>query len=300
MKVKSVLTNILIAAVLTLGLNACKKDNSTTPATTTTGNADEQTEITLATSATSSETLYDDAFDVVAQSSEQSNLSTNSTGGKQPDGISTSTIQTNYTTTNGAIITILPADPSVFPKTMTIDYGAGVTTDSITRKGQIIVALSGPIRVAGSAISVTFNSYSVNGYVLTGTYALTPSIATGGGVNYSVTVTNGSITFPGGQAATYSGTETFTQVAGIGTSTITDDTYNITGSFSFSSTTTGSITGTIVTPLSKSADCKDITSGTIAFVYKGLNGTLNFGSGTCDNIATIAVGKTTKTITLPK
>lgn len=300
MKTRKSLTSILITAMIGITFVACKKD-STSPSAFTSTTADEQTEVSLATSATSADALYNDAFDVVAQSSEQNSLTTNTNSTQTVNAVGVNTVQTNYTTTAGAIITISPADPSVFPKTMTIDYGTGIPSkDSITRKGQIIVTLTGKIRVAGSTISVTFNNYSVNGYGLTGTYALTPKIASGGGVNYNVTVINGSITFPNGQGATYSGTENFTQVAGIGTTSITDDTYNITGSFSYSSANTGSITGTIATPLVKSADCKNITSGTISFVYSGLNGTLDFGSGTCDNVATIVVGKTTKTITLPK
>lgn len=299
MKTKKSIIICLFAAVIGVSFNACKKDSSSTTSASTT--ADEQTGVTLSTSATTSELMYDDAFDVVTQSSEQSSLSVNS-GTLSTDAAPTSTISpSSYTTTAGATITVLPADPSVFPKTMTIDYGTGVTSaNGITRKGQIIVTLSGKIRVAGTTISVTFNNYSVNAYTITGTYALTPQVVSGGGVNYNITVTGGSITFPDASVATYSGTETFTQVAGIGTTTITDDTYNITGSFSFSSTNTGAISGTIGTPLVKSADCKDITSGTVAFVYKGLNGTLDFGSGTCDNQATVKFGLTTKTITLPR
>jgi hypothetical protein len=295
MKTKNLLITCVIAATLGLSLNACKKDSSTTP----NNSADEQTGVTLSTSSTSSEMMYDDAFDVATQSSEESGLSTNSVSSQTVDAMSTNTTS-SYTTTAGATITVTPSDPSVFPKTMTIDYGAGVTSaNGVTRKGQIIVTLSGKLRVAGSVISVTFNNYFVNSYGLTGTYSLTPQVVSGGGVNFAATVTNGSITFPNGQVSTYSGTETLTQVAGLGTTTVTDDTYNITGNFSYSSTTTGSITGTITTPLVKSADCKDITTGIIAFTYKSLNGTLDFGSGTCDDQATVKFGLTTKTITLP-
>lgn len=282
------------ASVMALSLNACKKSSDSTSGTSDTS------AISASASATASEMVFDDSFDVVTQSSEQSNLSVNSTGGT----ISTNSLTTqnaSYTTTAGAIITVVPADPSVFPKTMTIDYGTGVTSpNGVLRKGQIIVNLTGEIRVAGSVISVTYNNYSVNGYQINGTYAMIPKLVAGVGVNYNITVSNGSITQPDGTTATYSGTETFTQVGGIGTSTITDDTYQVTGNFSYHNTSTGTITANITNPLVKSTDCEDITSGTIAFTDNKLKGTLDFGSGTCDNLATITFGVTTQTITLAR
>jgi len=290
---KNLILCMVTAATIGLSLNACKKDSSTTSTS-----ASESAGITAATSATASETMFDDNFDVVTQSSQQSNLSTSSvSGNKTLDAVDTAT----YTTTAGATITITPTDPSVFPKTMTINYGTGVTSaNGVTRKGEVIVALSGKLRVAGSVISVTYSNYSINGYSLTGTYAMTPKIAADSGVNYNITVTDGSITSPSGAVSTYSGTETFTQVGGLTTSSIADDTYQITGNFSYSSVSTGSVSGNITTPLSKSTDCKDITSGIVALTYKGLNGTLDFGSGTCDDQATLTFGKTVKIITLAK
>lgn len=286
---------ILIAMLATV---SCKKDSSNS------STANEQATADLSASATSAETMYDDAFDIVVQSSEQSNISVNATGGTvSVNSVGTnSALQTNsFTTTAGATITLSPLDPSVFPKTMTIDYGAGVTSpNGVTRKGKIVVTLTGRLRVAGSIASITYNNYSVNGYTIAGTYTLTPIVIAGAGVNYTGSISNGGITFPGGQVSSYNGSETFTQTGGIGTATVADDTYAITGNFSYSNSTKGSVSGTITTPLVKTADCKNITSGTVAFVYKGINGTLDFGAGNCDNQATIKVGITTKTVTLPR
>ena len=291
---KTIILCMFTFATIGLSLDACKKDNSSTSTTSPSAGVD------ASVSATASETMYDDAFGIVAQGSDQTGISSSSIAGTPVvDGLSTSS--GTFATSGGATITLLPADPSVFPKTMTIDFGAGIkSADSVTRKGQIIVTLSGKLRVAGSVITVTFNNYSVNGYALTGTYSLTPKIASNSGINYSITVVNGSITFPNGSVSNYSGTEIFTQTGGMSTPSVADDTYAITGNFSYSSTATGSISGTITTALVKSADCKDITSGIIAFNYKGLNGTLDFGSGACDNLATITFGKTVKVITLAK
>ena len=293
---RTLIIAVVIAATIGLSLNACKKDSSTT----TNSSATETEGINTATSATASEMMYDDAFDVVSQSGEQGGVSTSSINSKQAID-ATATDTASYTTTAGATITLTPADASTFPKTLTVNYGAGVTSaNGVTRKGELIITLSGKIRAAGTTISVTYNNYSVNGYGLAGTYTMIPQIAADSGVNFSVTVTNGSITLPGGTVSTYSGAETFTQVGGIGSASVTDDTYQITGNFSYSSANTGAITGTVTTPLVKSADCKDIVSGVVALTYKGLSGTLDFGSGTCDNQATLTFGKTVKIITLAR
>ena len=282
----------IIMAALVLSTFSCKKDSSASQ------NSDDQTTIDLASSATGAESLYDDAFDVVAQTSEESNISTSSTPNLTIN--STSLSAGSYTAVACAVVTLSPQDPSVFPKTMTIDYGSGCTSaNGITRKGKLTVTLTGKVRTAGTMITVNFENYSINGYGLTGTYALTPVIASGSGINYNITISNGSITTPSGTVYTYSGTETFNQTAGLGTATVLDDTYEITGGFSYSGNGS-SITGTIATPLVRSVDCPDITSGTIDFLYKGVSGVLDFGAGTCDNVATVKVGPTTKTITLPR
>lgn len=284
-------TGIVIAAMLLCTIS-CKKDS------TSGQTADEQTTADLASSSTGAESLYDDAFDVVVQSSEESGISINSAAGLTVN--STQSVNAYTAVSACAVVTLSPQDPSVFPKTMTIDYGTGCTSvNGVTRKGKLTVSLSGKVRTPGSVISVTFDNYSVNGYTLTGTYALTPVIAAGGGINYNIAITNGSITLPAGVVYTYSATETFTQTGGIGTSTVTDDTYSITGSFSYSGNG-NSITGTVTTPLIRTADCKNITMGTIAFVYKSIKGTLDFGTGDCDNTATLKIGSKTSTVTLPR
>jgi hypothetical protein len=292
----------MAAVMIVVTFNACSKSGSST---TTSGNANEQASVSASASATASEMLYDDAFDVVTQAADQNNLlGSIVVNAINPSKVLDATIggiPSSFSTISGATITLSPADTSTFPKSMTINYGSGITSaNGVTRKGEIIVSLSGKLRNAGSLIAVSFNNYSINSFEIDGTYSITPNVVAGGGVNYNIAVTNGSITSPTGVSSTYSGTETYTQVAGEGTLSVTDDTYNITGDFTLSNGGIGTITGTITTPLSKSTDCKDITSGIIAFTYNNIKGTFDFGTGACDNVATATFGSTTTTITLAK
>jgi hypothetical protein len=49
--------------------------------------------------------------------------------------------------------------------------------------------------------------------------------------------------------------------------------------------------------------CKHIVSGIISFHYTKANnsvdGSIDYGTGTCDNLAVIKIGSYTKTVTLP-
>src|ERR1700710_985680 len=109
----------VVAAILICTF-ACKKDNSSSTSTT-----DDQTTATLAAGATSSESIYDDTFDVVTQSSEEAGVSTKSAV-TATGGMSRAVNQSlaSYVAVACATVTLSPADTTTFPKTMTIDYGS--------------------------------------------------------------------------------------------------------------------------------------------------------------------------------
>jgi len=274
-------TLIAAAGFLILGaaifFSACKKDSDSTSA-----NTDQTTATSLSSSGSTSESLYDDAFDVVTQEGENNNVS-----GKA---------------TSCATVTLSPADTTSFPKTMTIDFGAGCTsTNGVTRKGKIIAALSGRIRATGTSIAVTFDNYSVNGYLVEGTYSITNNSGNGNGLNITTQVTNGKVTYPDGTTwYTYSGTHNMAQTAGTGTITFADDVYSITGNYTTGSSAGKNLSVTIITPLIKNAACVNIVSGIEAFTYNNISGTLDFGDGTCDKQATLTVGVKTETVILPR
>lgn len=259
---------ILTATVLF----ACKKESR---------NPDDDTTANLSSSAASSGDVYDDTYDVALQYGEDNGLS-----GGRADACAT--------------VTLSPADTVTYPKTMTIDFGSGCTSSTgVTRKGKLVITMTGKIRKTGSVLSVSFVDYYVNGYKVEGTFTITNS-STANGLVFTTQTTNGKVTFPTGAWFSHSGTKTFTQTAGFGTPTFTDDSYAITGSFSNANSEGKSVSGTITTALVKSFSCKNIVSGVIQFTYNGIKGTLDFGSGTCDNAAVITVGTRAYPVTLPR
>jgi hypothetical protein len=81
---------------------------------------------------------------------------------------------------------------------------------------------------------------------------------------------------------------------------ITDDVYSVTGNSSFSDSYGSSLVCNITTALVKPVACHNVTSGVVSFVYdQTVNGTVDFGDGSCDNLATLKIGDNiTKTIVL--
>ncbi len=260
-----------LAAVASLTIVSCNRDKDDD------SNAGDAIALSIA-SGTSS-TIFDDAFDVVLQDGENNNV------GRGP---------------SCATITISPADPAVYPKTMTIDFGTGCTSSNgVTRKGKLIATLSGRIRTTGSVVGVTFDNYYVNNYKVEGNFSITNN-STGNGLNFTTQTTNGKVTYPNGTTwYNYAGTHTVVQTAGAGTITFTDDNFSVTGN---STTTSGnnSLAVTISTPLVKNASCRNIVSGVQSFTYNNLSGTLNYGDGACDNQALLTIGAYTQMVTLPR
>jgi hypothetical protein len=305
MKINKTMVKAGIVASISMAVivTACSKSSSSGSSTS----AGSNDAATLSTSSETADNAYNDAFSVVMQTGNHSSnggITVASVNGNiSNDGTGSSSILGSCAT-----ITVSPADSTTFPKTITVDFGTGCTSLlGFTRKGSITYTLSGHLLYPGTTVSATFNGYSVNGYQIGGTYSITNN-STQTGLNFTTAVTGGQIIFPDSLSSTYtySGTKTVVQTQGFGTPTLLDDVYNITGKHSFASSASGkSLVDSIgaSAPLVVEGSCQHIVSGIINFVYTdgstSLAGTFDYGSGTCDNKATIKIGAFTKNVTLP-
>ncbi len=260
--------------IFSLFISSCsKKDNNEDTGT------DQPTAISLTIASSVTETLYDDVFNQINLEGENNNMSGRLNG-----------------TLGCAAVTLSPADLTTFPKTMTIDYGTGCTMGAITRKGKLIVNLSGRIRNAGSIMGVSFENYSVNDYKLEGSFTITNNTANNV-LSFTTQTTNGKLTYPSGLLHyTHTGSHTYTQIGGTSTPTYIDDSWSVTGTGSTTSHTNQNLTVTIKTPLVKSVACGSVISGIEDFQYNNISGNLNFGEGNCDRLATLKIGSYTTTI----
>ena len=270
--------NPIIAGVLigsTVILNACKKDKEEK----TNDNQTEAAELSVANNI--AESLYDDVFNNVLLEGQANNVAGRGN--------------------SCATVTLNNSDPDTYPKIMTIDFGTGCTSiDGLTRKGKIIATLSGPIRTAGTSITISFENYSVNDYKLEGQFSITNNSGNNG-LSFTTQTINGKLTYPGGSIFyTHTGNHTLAQTAGVGTPSFLDDSFSLTGTGTTTSSLGNSLTTNITTPLVKKATCSNVVSGVEQFTYNNISGTLDFGDGSCDNLALLSIGTWQQTITLPR
>jgi hypothetical protein len=299
---KPLFVMFIITAVIGTG---CKKDNGSSNNNNNNTDADDDsTAVSMSGASAISDNAYNDVLQTVIEGGSDNNIaymvSQASHGTVETNGVHNGVSVNGVTSFTCATYTLSPADLSTFPKTLVVDFGTGCTSsDGISRKGKITYLLSGKVLMPGTTISTTFENYSVYGYQLEGTYSIT-NTSTMTGVSFTTKTTGGKITFPNAVFYNYTGDKTIKMTAGMATpSDLTDDVYSIEGSNTFSSSLGNTLDVSITTTLSKSYICHNIGSGVISFTYnKKINGTLDFGNGTCDNQATITVGTATKEVTL--
>ncbi|HVM87699.1 MAG TPA: hypothetical protein VMT76_05890 [Puia sp.] len=286
-------TMLMVSAILLVV--ACKKDSSSSNSSTDNNNA-----ANMSANGAAADNAYDDPFYIAMQTGNDNGLA--SLLQQQKNGTAT----LGYGITGSyycATVTLKPTNGSVFPDTVIVDFGNGCTSaDSITRSGSITYIFSGKLSAIGTTISATFNNYKVNGYQLQGTYAISntsPNLFT---PQLTTTVTNGNITYPSDTSYSFSGTKTVALASG-SLSNISTLVFNITGNYSISSSYGESLSANVTSALERKEICAYIDKGTISFKYtKGntsVNGTLDYGNGTCDNSALITIGAFTKTIAIP-
>ncbi len=200
------------------------------------------------------------------------------------------------------MITVDHPDTTHWPKVITIDYGETgcVGFYGNTRRGMIVITITGRYRMEGSLKTVTLVDYYINDIHIEGT----KSILNNGrnenkNLTFSVELVGGRITTPNEIVIERECMRTREWVAGESTPNHWDDVYFITGSSSGKNFRGESYTRTILTPLEWAAACRFIRSGSVESVVGDRTPViLDYGEGECDNVATVSKDGEIKTILL--
>jgi hypothetical protein len=200
-----------------------------------------------------------------------------------------------------ATVTVTPQN--TFPKTIVIDFGAGGCTsaDGIVRKGKINITLSDYVHNPGCTAVMTFDNYYAAGFKVEGTITWT-NTSTPNAVSWTRQITNGKVIEPlGGYYWLHEGTKNVIQTAGANTPlNLLDDVYSVTGNHTVTNPAGKTRTVTILEALEKKTTCHNVTKGKMKIQGPNHFAILDFGDGTCDNIATITIdGNPPRTILLP-
>ncbi len=299
MKMKTNLTAPVISmiAICILATVSCQKDKNST------GKADTE----LVASATIDEQLIESTFnDVYDDATGIDDLTAGDDigiYGSAGAGIFSRTIfdPAARTETRCFTVTVTPKERGVFPKTVTLDFGAGCETRNHIRKGKIIFTYTGRLHVPGNQVITSFENYSIDSFAIEGKHTLTNIAAAGANQkSFSVKVENARLTNTlSGKWWTWNSERVFKQTEGNGTDFFPlDDVFSLEGGSNGTSSAGRNWVSQITNPLIKKFTCRWLVSGTIEVSVNNTVGTLDFGNGTCDNKANLTVNGASRTLTL--
>ncbi|HYV91717.1 MAG TPA: hypothetical protein VE978_08040 [Chitinophagales bacterium] len=206
-----------------------------------------------------------------------------------------------------AVVTI---DTSNASKSITIDFGSTPCLcsnwDNKYREGKITATWTGLYRDSGTVISIQtadyyvgYNASALNKFEYLKTVTNMGHNASGN-LHFNINVITAIVTLPSGQLIIWTSVRDREWIAGESTFLPFDDKYSITGSASGTDRNGNPFTVTITNPVIVAFLCPWIEQGTLEITHGNFpTATLDYGDGTCDDQATITIGNTTTTITLP-
>jgi hypothetical protein len=268
---------LALAAATCLLLSSCKKEKIESEDVS-------NTDVSYVADQAQLEKAYDDVDDIATQAAAGSDMS-------------------NYRTTSACAK--VSFDSLSTPRKVTIDFGPVncLCGDGVYRRGKIILTYTGRYRDSGYVHTVTTDSFFFNNNQLKGTRIVTNKGKNSSGQIYFDISVDGTIILDSSAGTKkWVSSRQRTWTAGSSTLLRADDEYSITGSGTVTRVDGSTFTATIKSPLMLALACDWIKQGTIEIVPSagGKTRTLDYGSGTCDAVATVTVGSKTKTITLKR
>lgn len=201
------------------------------------------------------------------------------------------------------IVTIDPLERNVFPKTITIDFGAGCEVrEGVIKKGKIIIEMSAAPFSEQWQKTIRFDGYSVNDRSFEGGKKI--SFLKEGRRGLPSWQINSRLKIQWDEESFVQHTSERIRVQTSGFDTPRrpmDDAFIISGEGTGINRQGKGYKKTITEPLHVSKDCRWIKKGVISLQVRGESeSVLDYGDGTCDNIATITKDGETREITLKR
>jgi hypothetical protein len=199
--------------------------------------------------------------------------------------------------------------PDLFPVKVVIDFGTTGCRglDGHIRRGKIITEYTGRLIVPGASATTRFDGFYVDSIKVEGIHKIANTSSSNTTRQYTVDVTDAKLTRPSGNFVEWRNHKVITQIEGLATVSPLDDIFRIEGSAS-GKVKRGALLvaweSNILEPLIKKFSCRWIVKGKIRTVRINTAANspwiavLDFGSGTCDNQATVTINGVSHQITL--
>jgi hypothetical protein len=197
------------------------------------------------------------------------------------------------------LVSIDKTDDS-YPVTITIDYGTGIESmNGRIISGKVTIVISGPRNTDGSTRAITYENCKIDDISIEGT-----STETFNGDNATTrkrTITSQvKFTLADGTVLDRTGNNIHEWIKGLDTPMERDDDMiQVTGSIEVKSSTGDTYSRVITEPLVRLGDCKHPVQGIVTYSKNEVVvGELNYGDGTCDNLANLTTDGATVEIEL--
>jgi hypothetical protein len=158
-----------------------------------------------------------------------------------------------------------------------------------TYQGTITITRS--VDLTGHQVTgtLTFDQFYVNGKHIEGSCDFVRERSNANGNPQSTHNYNFTITFLNGDTAVRSGTRIREWIEGFGTPNRNDDVFLVTGNSHIERRNGVIIDAVIIVPLRREIPCPYFVSGTVEITKNGQTAVLDYGSGNCDNEATLTL-----------
>ncbi|WP_395077587.1 hypothetical protein [Flavobacterium sp.] len=192
--------------------------------------------------------------------------------------------------------------------TKTIDFGTvgcALPNGNIL-KGKIVITFIYNPSATTHTINYQFVNFYHNAILVNGnkTFTRVMSTATAASTSHPIVTMNMDMTatFPDGRIFTRVGTRVREIIEGYGNALLSDNVYKVTGSWTTTYPNASVQTSTITTPIIVKFSCYPqfsiLSKGVITFTRDNKTATLDYGNGTCDNLAVFTINGLTFNIVL--
>lgn len=193
-------------------------------------------------------------------------------------------------------------DTNVFPHELTIDFGAEncLCNDGRYRRGKIIITFTGRYRQPGTVITHGFEDYYVNDNQIEGTKVVTNMGPNqNGNMYFTIEVVGVIHRADTGGTVSWNSSRQREWIQGWNTHNRWDDIFLITGTAHGIKANGFEWSSEITSPLRVELACRFMVSGTVEIQPENRPlRVLDYGDGSCDNVATVTVNGVTYTIYL--
>ena len=171
-------------------------------------------------------------------------------------------------------------------KTVTLDFGDGCELPSGNiLSGKIIMSHAIDTNVQSLTITHTFENFFFNDISIEGGNTIVRVRENENGHPQSTIIFATTLTWPDGVYAIREGTKVREFIEGYDTRTFGDNVFLITGNWSATFRDGTVFSSNIIEPLRREMACRFIVSGVVELHKQERSGTLDFGDGSCDNVA---------------